>query len=174
MTRFTAEVQYDEATVRELCKVVCDTYAKQSPLIIGTLSISLIAGGIYAGLNETMGLLMAALGCLLFPNIHHHRRSFTKRMLAVVKDWWPKMEYLFTDGVIISDSGRETTKTPYQDIVRLTRSRDFDYLFVSQTTAFMIDLRKTSKDEREALEAFLMKKTGLNFKRYPAFGIRFI
>jgi len=174
MTKFTAGVQYDEANVKLLCKAVCDTYAKRSPLILGTLSISLIAGGVYAGLNETTGLLMAAFGCLLLPNVDHHRRSFTKRMLAVVQGWWPKMHYTFTDKELITDSGREVTKTPYGDVIRMARGAEYDFLFVSRTTAFMLDMRKTSKTEREALESFLSEKTGLAFKKYPAFALRFI
>lgn len=172
MTKFTAQVQYDEAAVKLLCRVVCDTYAKQSPLIIGTLSISLIIGGIWAGLNETTGLLAAAFGCILLPHIQYHRRNFTKQMLAVVQGWWPKMHYVFTDKEVITDSGRETTRTSYESIIRLTRSSEYDYLFVSRTTAFMIDMRKMSQDERDAMEAFLAEKTGLAFKKYPHWGIR--
>lgn len=173
MKEFYASIHYDEGTVKLLCNVVCNTYGRKFPIIIGTLSISLIVAGICVGLHKPVGLLSAAFGCILLGNFDYHRRTFTKKMLAVVRDWWPTIHYSFSNNELVADSGKEVTRTPYKSIIRLTRSKEYDYLFVSETTVFMVDMHTFEKEERDAFESFLVAQTGLAFKDYPTFRIRF-
>ena len=171
--KFNASVLYDEPTIKELCKVVCDTYCKRSPIIISSLSIFMIVCGIWIGLENASGFLLSAFGCLMLPNINYHQKALTKQMLAVMAEWHPTIHYSFTEENIITDSGREVTKTPYGHIISLTRAMEYDYLFISKSSAIMIDMRNMNLTERDTLETFLVTKTGLAFKKYPVAWTRF-
>lgn len=170
MGLYTARIHYTKDAVKQMCAVVSGIYAAYYPALLILLGVASASYGVLSGLESIKGLLLTFVGCFILTNTNLYQRNLTRRMLAVMDGWWPVMEYVFTETSILSQTDREKQTTPYTRIIRMVRTEDFDYLFITKKTAFMVDMR--GMEERADLEAFLASKTNLAWKKYRG-GIRF-
>lgn len=163
MIKFYTETKFNEKNVNEMCEVVYSNCGFMSSIGILTLSALLLYYGISFSLSTPKGLIFTFVGCYMLTNVRYPLKRLKKQMLAVMDNWWPTMKIQFTEDCIISETDRERTENSYANIIKLVRAKNNDYLFVSKTSAFLIDAN--SLQNREKFEEFLSKKTHKHWKR---------
>lgn len=151
MNSIKGSMQHTAETIQRLSKMQYDTFCIKQK--IAQLACGLIL--IYIGFIMKSSLVIASLcilfGCLLATGLNLQPRHRANKVIAAMKGNFPKTDYLFTadDFKILADD-EETI--PYDRLVHLGEDEGYLYLYISSSSAYMID-KKTIGDLKNAMDA---------------------
>ena len=154
-------MQHSAETIRQLSKMQYDTFQiwrKIAQVACGAILI-------YLGLAMSSSLIIAAIcmlfGCLLFTGTDMPARHRADKVIKALDGKYPRTDYIFRDRSfeICADS-HETI--PYASLIHLGEDKGYLYLYISRTSAYMID--KSSIEDLAAVKEAVCRETGMSWQ----------
>ena len=170
MTNFyQAHIKYEEATVKEMDKVLQNTFHFGRKVLLFALSMLCLGFGVRLTLNNTWGLVLIILGCFIAPYGTFYTLPGSKALASMdmLKGKSFYMAYDFQNHEVLCrvKSSSEPTRYAYRSFYRLIDAGDYVYLCVNQEQACMVDTRTLQPNDREAFLAFVAKKAELEWTK---------
>lgn len=158
---WTASIAYTESNTIRMTKVIQNTFHFGQKFLLMVMSAIVAVSGVKIGLSSAEGLLLLALGCILFMNTDMGARARARHTLAQLRGYIPKMTYTFSQNGFRGVTDREDHTFSYQSIIRLVDDGKFLYLFQTRELAFMVDKSTIQPAGTAALKEHLSKQAGL-------------
>ena len=121
---YTASIKYTEENMHKLSRAINNTFRFNLKLIYAVICIGLLIGGVFVGLDNLTGIVMAAFGCFLLPSINvmekHQANEAIKNLHGVVYT----ANYEFADDKFVCFNTKERNEFSYGSIIRMTREKD--------------------------------------------------
>lgn len=161
MVRFTARMVHSKATICRLIETQDKTFNFGKTLFLYLLSFVLIIYGLYADKKMFTPWIALFAGCFLVGNSGISRKAKEKRVLAQINGDYPVSDYSFEDSVFTYCEGEPIV--PYSSVIRLVEDKQYMYIYVSETGAYMVDKTTVSPGDSEELKKHLSAETGLSW-----------
>lgn len=160
---FTARMTYSPETVRRLTNLQYNNFHLGEKALQVLSGIILLFLGIFLKDNR-IGIVSIACGCFILVSSNLKPKMMADALCRQYEDSFPSLQYYISDTGFSTQQVRE--ETPYAAFIRLIDDGSFLYLFISQTTAFMLEKETVAgRGDAEQLKDYIHEKTSLNWSR---------
>lgn len=159
-----AKMQHTKETIQRLARIQHRTYCQGQRLMTLIFSIVMLFLSVSGNFSQTTSLVLVFIGCWAFTGMNVPADRNAKKIIDMAKGDFPASRYIFEDVIRIIGDGQET-KLAYSDIYSLICDGPYLYLFLNQSSAYMIDLKEMDEASQNRLKTLLCEKTGLQIER---------
>ncbi len=154
-------VQHTRDTCMRLALVQdrCFAHARRAVRVV--LAAIPAAGGFFAGLDTTPGVLLLVLAVMFYYFTASMYEQDGERAFRAIPKAICEVTYRFGPGGFTVNTGGEEREVPYGDLYALVCDGEYFYLFINPQQAYM--MRAASGDE-QAFRSLLSKKTGKKWR----------
>ncbi|MBQ6775166.1 MAG: YcxB family protein [Synergistaceae bacterium] len=153
----SASITYTPENLRELNRVINNTFKMPRKLIYIGVCIALMAAGASKGLNDTRGLALVCLGCFLFPSLRAVENTRLNTLIKQLNGRVVTVKYSFYDDYFTCWDGKEKNEFRYSSIIKTVKKRGNFYMFPNEEQAYMIDLSTLEGISEEKFLSFIEK-----------------
>lgn len=159
------EMQHTRDTCMRLALIQDKCFAHARRTIRIVLAAIPIAGGFFAGLDTSIGVLLVVLGIMFFYFTASMYEQDAERAFRATPAELRRVTYRFgPDGFTVKTGPREDV-VPYDTIYALIDDGEYRYLFINPQQAYMM---KVSRADEEAFDRMLKEKTGKKWRLVQA------
>lgn len=164
MTKYTAQIQYDEETVRLLDRMITRTCHPFRQAVWILLAVALIVYGVILGISTLPGIIMTVIGCVLLPATGDIPSRLGNQLLRVMKGKQLRLSYEFYPTYFAAVTGSGRSNNQYETITRLVRAPGYYYLFQGTDKACMIDRKTLVPGDAGSFERFIERASNLSWE----------
>lgn len=165
MTAITASMQHTKETITRLSRTQYNIFSFRSKLLQLICGLILIFFGIQ-NRTITISVLYLFAGCWLCMNTDVRAKLRATRICDSLEGRYPATQYTFKEAAFFLDADASAPIT-YIHLIRLIEDDKYLYLYISKSSAYMID-KSTVQPDIKALKDLLEYQTGLRFVRSPS------
>ena len=154
----SASIEYTPKNLRELNKVINNTFKLTRKIIYILFCVALMAYGASLGLNNTRGLMLICAGCFLLPSLKAIENSRLNALIKRLNGKIIKVKYSFYEDFFTCWDEKETSRFNYNSIIKVVRRRRNFYMFPNENQAYMINLDTLENMNEEKFIDFINEK----------------
>lgn len=162
MPMITASMHHTRETITRLSRTQYNTFSFGSKLLQLLCGLILIFIGLQGGTALTSVLCLFA-GCWLCVNTDVRAKLRASRICESLHGQYPATQYTFKEKEFLLDSDTKNSLA-YSRLIRLIEDNQYLYLYISKTSAYMID-KSTVRPNVDVLKELLVRSTGLRWCR---------
>lgn len=156
---FEAGITYDKDTIPEMDGVVTDTFHLWYRVLWYIAAIVMILFGLLYGIEKPISMVFFCIGSLLLAITRKIPSRVGALILHTMRGKELTMGYQFFRNHMVCTIGNQETRYDYTDFIHIVESGNYLYLFVTKSTACMIDAL-TVHPQPERFKDFIKEKTG--------------
>ena len=154
----SASIEYTPENLRELNKIINNTFKLKRKIIYILFCAALMAYGASLGLNNTRGLMLICAGCFLLPSLKAVENSRLNTLIKQLNGKIVKVKYSFYEDFFTCWDGKEKSEFNYSSIIKTVKRRKNFFMFPNENQAYMINLETLEKIDEEKFMEFINKK----------------
>lgn len=167
---FTASVLYNESSMREMDKVLQNSFYFYKKIILLAVTFIFLGIGIRLTADNTWGILLVIAGCLIAPyaTFYTAPSQYVITSMDTLKGNPFTMSYeISNDNIICIVNGKKTAAYRYDMISRLIRpdKSNYVYLCVSKHQAIMIDTETLKPKNKSGFYDYIESHVGLEWTK---------
>ena len=162
---YTAEIQHNKNTFRQLSKVQHNEYGKPLKLTMIAMGLVALLIGLSSGFSTIPSIILLFVGCWIFTSLNLPAQRNAEKLIELAAGDFPRTRYQFLSNEIsitsADSSGDITTHLDYRKIYDILEDKEYLYLFLNRGAGYMIPKASVRPADLAAFIAFLEKKVGL-------------
>ena len=162
MPNITASMRHTRKTITRLSRTQCNTFSFGNKLLQFFCGVIMIFIGVQSGSTLTSSLCLF-VGCWLCVNTDVRAKLRASRICDSLHDQYPSTQYTFKENEFLLDEDTQRP-LPYNLLIRLIEDNQYLYLYISKTSAYMIE-KSTVHPDVDTLKKLLTHSTGLRWCR---------
>lgn len=161
-SRFQADVTFDDALILRLFRTAFYLFERRLMLMRLLLALAALAAALFAGVPRAVKGVSLFIGVWLMAAMDFPSRVRAERVISARKGRTSTVHLAFYENNVAVTGGKPLV---YSAVKALREDDKYLYVFENRHNAVVVDKRRVTGGDAEALKQFLQRKTGQAFSQ---------